>query len=59
MFDFIATRQVKSPAGINYPSVTQSVELCACCTAADELGERGQQKKEAYVHACVTYFMYQ
>lgn len=53
------TRKAKSPAGINQPCFTESVELCTCFTAADKLRESACQEKEAYVHAGIIYYVYQ
>lgn len=41
------TRKTKSPAGINQPCFTETVELCTCSVPADKLGEIRHYKKEA------------
>lgn len=47
LFGFMGTRKAKSPAGINQPCFTETVELCTCSVAADKLGESRHWKKEA------------
>lgn len=39
LFGFMETRKAKSPAGVNQPCFTETVELCTCFIPPDKLGE--------------------